>query len=191
MYLKRATKRNVYPAVIMNTVRFLNGTFNWKMSRNLTSIDIIFNQISLNVGVSKNHKPCNCNKDHAFFAIAINAYCPFCTGVSPYMSTETRISSAQALVDKTSTTEKHLCVDSNNKRSSKDTAKNHNRRLPGVQSNSNNTVLRDITNHSLRSPLCLAARPNDTELNTVTQPNNMLSNFVVSYFVFYVILLIP
>jgi hypothetical protein len=63
-YLKRATKRNVYPVAIMNTVRLLNGTFKWNMSRNSTSIDIIFNHISLNVGAFKNHKPCNPLHEH-------------------------------------------------------------------------------------------------------------------------------
>jgi hypothetical protein len=43
-YLKRATKRNVYPIAIINTVRLLNGTFNWHMSGKPTSIDIVLNQ---------------------------------------------------------------------------------------------------------------------------------------------------
>ena len=50
-----------------------------------------------------------------------------------------------------------------------------------AQSN-NIEVLRDITNITSRTPLCLASRPNDTELNDIIKVNNMLSNFVITYF---------
>ena len=50
-----------------------------------------------------------------------------------------------------------------------------------IQNRSDNALC-DITNLPLCPPWCLAARPDDVELNAITRVNNMLSNFVVTYF---------
>ena len=96
IHLKRATKRNVYPIAIMNTVRLLNGTFNWHISGKPTSIAIIFNQALSNVEVLKEKRWCICNGTKLFFAISAVKICPFCNGASSFSSTSSRIFNAQA-----------------------------------------------------------------------------------------------
>jgi hypothetical protein len=59
--------------------------------------------------------------------------------------------------------------------------KNCKNKLSGDQAIPSN-ILCDITNIPPRPPLCLSARPNDIEISQIIRVNNMLSNFVVSYF---------
>lgn len=66
-------------------------------------------------------------------------------------------------------------------RISKITTKHYKSRLPEVLPKDTN-ILRDISNLPSRTPLCLAARPNDEEINGIARINTMLSNFIVTYF---------
>jgi len=71
----------------------------------------------------------------------------------------------------------------NNREPKKSTAKIPNNNKYASSTNQSITALNDITNTlRLPPPICLAARPADAELNAITRTNNMLSNFVVSYF---------
>jgi len=84
---------------------------------------------------------------------------------------------------KTVSNEANKSVEHTNQRFSKTFSKHYNSKQsqPKKQPH-NNLVLKDITNLQDHTPLCLAARPTDTELNGITRVNNMLSNFVVTYF---------
>jgi len=67
----------------------------------------------------------------------------------------------------------------NNQRSSKLITKHCKKRNSGDGSNN---ASREITNLPSHPPICLEARPSDAEINAITRVNNMLSNFVVTYF---------
>ena len=168
---------------MMNTVRLLNGTFKWQIPDRPTSIDIIFNQAPSNDSIPGSQKLCRCKKERLFFAIDFSASCSFCDGISTFYSTSTRISLAQTSVAENSHSDITKRLDTNHQRPTKNIIKRHKSRSnnSSIQS-SHAEVLRDITNLTSRPPLCLASRPNDAEINGITKVNNMLSNFVVTYF---------
>lgn len=158
---KRTTKRHVFPTAIMNTVHFLNGTFKWNWHSTSTSIDVIFNKPPMNAGNIAILLTCHCKKENVFFAIDHTTSCSFCGGISPFLSTTTRIRLAQTLFANANSYEHCKSRGDNISRSSKLTLKNSKHRLPSEQSNAT-PILRDITNLSARSRLCLSARPADT-----------------------------
>jgi len=88
---------------------------------------------------------------------------------------------AQTSLDTPAKSDEHKKLETNNKPLSKNTKKNYQSGKSDDSSNNNN-ILRDITNLPSHPPLYLAARPNDTEINHIVRVNNMLSNWVVSYF---------
>jgi hypothetical protein len=208
-YLKRTTKRNVFPVAMMNIVRLLQGTFHWEMISKPTSIDIVFNQAPEKSDIPKKHKKCRCTKERLFFAVDFSVSCPFCDELSTFYSTSTRVSLAQAPFEQISPSENQQSMDHNNQspttniasliktasteanksvtntsqRFSKTFTKHYNsKHSRSKEQPHNHLVLRDITNLPHRPPSYLAARPTDTELNEITRVNNMLSNFVVTYF---------
>ena len=181
LYFKRTTKRHVFPTVIMNAVRFLSGTFQWKLHSTSTSIDVIFNKSSTNTGITTNSSTFQCKREKMFFAIENTATCSFCDGLSPFLSTTTCICLAQASCDNWSTFEHCISRGNNDSRSSKLIMKNSKRRTSGDRLDTN-MVLRDITNLPARTLSHILARPADSEINEITRVNNMLSNFVVFYF---------
>jgi hypothetical protein len=178
--LKRATKRNMYPIAIINMVRLLAGTFKWSISTTPTSIDKVFNQKLTTIELPTNTQWCICKNKRVFFAIGFQEHCPTCDGVSSFLGTSKRIDMVQASSTKTIIAKDNTSM-TNVNTTPKNRSKNIQRRQYSTERSINN-ILRDITNLSPHSPLYLAARPDDTVLNNITRVNNMLSNFVVSYF---------
>ena len=180
--LKRATKRNVYSIAIMNMIRLLAGTFEWHIASIPTSIDIVFNSTSMSTELPINPKWCRCENERRFFAVDSDTICAFCQGVSPFLSTCRRVLLATA-----SSAEKVIAADSSPLvpviKPSKNGSRNNSIKTKAHErANADTGILRDITNLSPQSPLFLASRPDDATILAITQVNNMLSNFVISYF---------
>eukprot|EP00590_Aulacoseira_subarctica_P004874 CAMPEP_0172428312 /NCGR_PEP_ID=MMETSP1064-20121228/45813_1 /TAXON_ID=202472 /ORGANISM="Aulacoseira subarctica , Strain CCAP 1002/5" /LENGTH=416 /DNA_ID=CAMNT_0013173021 /DNA_START=1443 /DNA_END=2689 /DNA_ORIENTATION=- len=162
-YFERSTKRNIYPIAMTNAMRMLCSTFKWTFSDKPASLDIAFNQTQVQANPSNKKTQCKCSVESIYFTVVRGKTCPLCNGISPFVPTASRIS------DVIPSSTLPTTSNENNNTGQSHTVENSSR------------VLRDITN-SLRPPLCLAARPNNAELSLITRTNNMLSNFVVSYF---------
>ena len=183
-YLKRTTTGNVFPVVTMNIIRLLHGTFKCSMPSKPTSIDIVFNQMSSDNSTQANHNICKCTKDHLFFAVETAASCPNFGGISSFFSTSKRVSMAQATLQTIATPDENKLLPDVNMPSKNNENKNRKNFRRNVSRNysRNRSILHDITNTPPQPPSYLAARPTETDLNKIGHVNNMLSNFVVSYF---------
>jgi len=181
--LQRSTKRNVYPIIMVNTIRLLCGTFQWKLSQQPTSIDKVFNTPMVQQTASGSHRGCNCPGTLIHFTLDDSILCPHCNNASSFLSTAARLSLITASNKSSETPAIKTPLDNlNNNESAKNTKKNYTKGKSQF-TNESSTIMRDITNlPPMPPPLCLAARPNDAELNIITRVNNMLSNYVVSYF---------
>jgi len=185
-YLKRSTKRNVYPIAMTNAMRMLCGTFHWNLSDKPTSLDIVFNMAQEKSSLATNRTECKCTKKSIFFALHIDSKCPSCNNPSSsFTPTASRISLVSLSNKSTASCADTvmLPVKNTNIASTRKTTKISNANRPSNYTASSTTALRDITNvlHA-HPPFCLAARPDDAELHAITRINNMLSHFVVSYF---------
>jgi len=159
----------------------LCGTFKWTFSDKPASLDIVFNQTNVTASSPTENTTCTCSVGSIYFTVLSGMTCPVCNGISPFVPTASRISSATSssiLPDSYIDTSMLLMENNNNK--STNTKKKYNKGQSYSVENSSR-VLRDITN-TLRPPLCVDARPDNVELSTITRMNHMLSNFVVSYF---------
>lgn len=189
-YLQRSTKRNVFPTVIMNTVRLLCGTFGWNISEFPTSLDLAFNQTCASASITTGK--CKCEASVPFFSCDSQAGCPKCGGSSIFFGTADRMkyftSQQASTIDsglkntdcKATGVNKHFMARINTRRvkSANETQSSH-RSLAAQRSN----VLQDITNSTNNTNRrLLSAWPDDDELGKIVQVNNMISNFVVSYF---------
>jgi hypothetical protein len=194
-YFHRSTKRNVFPIAMTNAMRMLCGTFNWKCSEKPTSLDIVFNQAKPSTpsrkrnedksSLAKHTMKCNCSIESIFFNVDAAMRCPSCNNTSSFSSTATRISLASHSTElQTSYGLQVVLPETNNNRQPQNSPvkfPNNNKYASSIKQSI--TALNDITNTPrLPPPICLAARPADAELNAITRTNNMLSNFVVSYF---------
>ena len=193
-YLKRSTKRNVFPTFIINAVRFLCGTFGWKLSEVPTSLDLAFNQAK-DSDKSEQKKYCSCEASVPLFAIDSQSCCNICGGYSVFPSTASRIHQftssvvpTQALPARitkitTSCVKKHLMARINVKIDHPNMTEEKTKRPCNPNLVNNVNALKDITNIPNTSERRRSmARPNDSELGKITHVNHMLSNFTVSYF---------
>ena len=187
-HLKRSTKRNVFPTITMNTIRLIAGTFQWKLASIPTSLDIIFNTNLLDNANPNDNSLCKCTNEQLFFAVSPTTSCARCGGRSPFTSTLTRTTLVYStpgtqVLDGKQQPINHGTIE----RPSRNTTRKCKRKLSNDQP-CNDFILGDITIStvnvmpSARNPLCMEARPPDREINAITQTNNMLSNFVVTYF---------
>ena len=168
-----------------NAIRLICGTFNWKCSEKPTSLDIVVNQSRATASPTFKRTHCQCSLGSLFFSVASETSCPSCNGISPFVPTATRISTAAVsptIVSKTSPEGKASF--SYNIDQPTSTSRHQKRDNPHPHHNqASSGILRDISNiPPNRPPQCPAARPNSVELNAIAQKNYMLSNFVVSYF---------
>mmetsp|Transcript_26122 Transcript_26122/g.37476 ORF Transcript_26122/g.37476 Transcript_26122/m.37476 type:complete len:224 (+) Transcript_26122:2993-3664(+) len=95
--LKRSTKRNVYPILITTTVRFLCGTFNWRVSEHPTSLDLAFNLPPIkNIDPIMTHH-CTCNISALSFSLDSTHSCVICGKSQPFIGTASRVHSFNSL----------------------------------------------------------------------------------------------
>jgi len=131
---------------------------------------------------------CTCINEQLFFIVDNNVSCSLCGGRSLFSSTLSRVTLAQSsTATRVLDTAQHPMNQDSSHRSSRNIARNCKRRNHNAQPG-NGSILHDITGSinnvtpPPRNPLCMEARPSDREINAITQVNNMLSNFVVTYF---------
>jgi hypothetical protein len=165
----------------MNAIRLLCGTFGWHISEIPTSLDIAFNQAK-DFDLPKENN-CKCEASVPFFSIDSQSRCHMCGSSSSFISTASRIQSFNG-----SKASLNDSLDKGSNRTASFANKNFMARIKAKTEISEfdmqpSSVLKDITNltnnTNRRSHI---ARPDDSELNRITQVNVMLSNFVVSYF---------
>jgi len=186
-FLQRSTKRNVYSIIMVNTIRMLCGTFNWKLSQKPTSLDNIFNDARLQNALPNNKTTCKCLNASVFFTLDTSMFRPLCNGKSLFLNTASRISLVMAMqvttIDLpaisppiTAIVRKHRSTERKRLRDNKEI------KLTKLCTDERPAILKDITNVVHTRPLQDIIRPNDNELSSITQVNLMLSNFVITYF---------
>jgi hypothetical protein len=205
--LLRSTKRNVYPTTITATIRFLCGTFEWRLSQYPTSLDLAFNQKTVTPADSPTKEPSRCTCQNPFFSVDSASRGNTCHGISRYLSTASRLSNLQASAStppvavihvKASLQKKNLMShkaqattarkSKNNENNQKDLSHSdigsHYLHTGGnsIGPTTDSHPLQDITNHHNGRLTVHPNRPDDGDLNSITTVNKMLSNFVVSYF---------
>jgi len=179
-------------------MRMICGTLQWSISQKPTSLDIVFNSSTQQDNATK----CTYNTEEIFFSDSSETLCPVCNGKSYFLTSTHRIALVSNISNFSVSSNAPNNSTQNHTIHSKQFEKTHNTKH--LSNDRQRNVLRDITNFYSRPPPCstahpncnahitnvfharpplfLAARPDDAELHAITRTNNMLSNFVVSYF---------
>ena len=187
--LQRSTKRNVYPLVTVAAVRLLCGTFGWKMSEHPTSLDKVFNRVPTLDDSSASANTCTCTPI-AFFSIQSENTCCICGDSSAHICTARRVKLLD-IQQPTNDNDKPAPLSSKApSKTSRITTKNRKARRTNAitistptkaTTDPNHIPMRDITNIIHQRPISDPNGPNESDLQNITTPYHMLSNFVVSY----------
>ena len=136
---------------MVNTIRLLCGTFQWKLSQKPTSLDKVFNIPMVQQPAFKSNKMCKCQGALIHFTLDDSLLCPHCNNASSYLSTGTRFSLITASKKVSEIPAIIAPLDNINNKSTKATKKNYTKGKSQLM-NESHSILRYTTNLPLALP---------------------------------------